>query len=400
MEENDIQTVSHDESSLENDSNTLYELAESYYCGKGVKQDFSKAIDYYKKAADLCNSEAMQSLGQCYENGVGVKKDYLEAAKWYRRAKEQRDSHLNSNEIFNHRNEEKYHFFSADELVPDSIDEEVDRQEYLEWLEHHIKQVHENNESYIDGLKSSANMGDLDAQIELGDIYSGSFYWEYELCEEEYEIDLNSVAPDKNESLHWYEMALKQEKNIKILKRIAHLFYDIRENDEGNYWYKRLAYRGDSEGQMMLGDYYHDRHDYVRAAKWYQRSADQGLAIAQYKLGNYLIGYLSTFCNNIDLDVGDNSSFLSDIIKQEYDKAFDLYEKAAKQNLVLAQYKLGNCYCQGLGTKKDIVQAINWWEKAAKHGSKDAARALADYYHGLQDDIKERFWRNKSYCDH
>lgn len=45
-----------------------------YYHGEGVKQDRKEAVEYYQKAVELENSEAMINLGNCYSYGKGVKK--------------------------------------------------------------------------------------------------------------------------------------------------------------------------------------------------------------------------------------------------------------------------------------------------------------------------------------
>jgi uncharacterized protein len=49
-----------------------------------VKQDYDKAFQYFKAAADLGDTKAIRYTGLCYENGFGVKQDYAQAAKYYR----------------------------------------------------------------------------------------------------------------------------------------------------------------------------------------------------------------------------------------------------------------------------------------------------------------------------
>lgn len=46
-----------------------------YLRGLGTKQDYSKAFEYYSRAADLCNDIAEYNLGKIYEQGLGVEKD-------------------------------------------------------------------------------------------------------------------------------------------------------------------------------------------------------------------------------------------------------------------------------------------------------------------------------------
>ena len=57
--------------------------------GSGVKQNFSQAADWYRKAADQGFVDAEINLGAMYEHGHGVKQDYSQAVQWYRKAADQ-----------------------------------------------------------------------------------------------------------------------------------------------------------------------------------------------------------------------------------------------------------------------------------------------------------------------
>ena len=64
-------------------------LAELYYRGQGVSQDFGKAEHWARLAADSGDAEAQGFLGGLYRLGRGVPPDLKEAILWYRRAAEQ-----------------------------------------------------------------------------------------------------------------------------------------------------------------------------------------------------------------------------------------------------------------------------------------------------------------------
>ena len=53
--------------------NSLGELSEG---GMGIPQDYQPAQDWYKKAADLGNADAMHNLGAMLENGRGYRRTY------------------------------------------------------------------------------------------------------------------------------------------------------------------------------------------------------------------------------------------------------------------------------------------------------------------------------------
>ncbi len=71
------------------DSNAQYQLATRYYSGKDVKQDYSEAAMWYRRAAEQDNMDAQYSLGNMYLLGEGVQQDNNIAGQWYARAAKQ-----------------------------------------------------------------------------------------------------------------------------------------------------------------------------------------------------------------------------------------------------------------------------------------------------------------------
>jgi len=57
--------------------------------GDGLPQDYGKAIDWFRKAADNNDPDAKYDLGWAYEAGLGVPKDRDQAIEWYRQAADQ-----------------------------------------------------------------------------------------------------------------------------------------------------------------------------------------------------------------------------------------------------------------------------------------------------------------------
>ena len=58
-------------------------IGEMYYHGRGVLQDDSEAIRWFRLAARQGDDPARFHLGVAYAGGHGVPQDYSEAAKWY-----------------------------------------------------------------------------------------------------------------------------------------------------------------------------------------------------------------------------------------------------------------------------------------------------------------------------
>ncbi|OOF96397.1 hypothetical protein ASPCADRAFT_206592 [Aspergillus carbonarius ITEM 5010] len=66
----------------------IYELANCFRNGWGVKKDAVAARQYYETAANLGDTDAMNEVAWCYLEGFGGKKDKFTAAKYYRLAEE------------------------------------------------------------------------------------------------------------------------------------------------------------------------------------------------------------------------------------------------------------------------------------------------------------------------
>ena len=64
-----------------------------YAQGKGVPQDYSEAVFWYRKAAEQGFATGQDGLGYAYSHGKGVPQNYAEAARWYRKAAKQGDEY-------------------------------------------------------------------------------------------------------------------------------------------------------------------------------------------------------------------------------------------------------------------------------------------------------------------
>lgn len=81
---------------------------------------------------------------------------------------------------------------------------------------------------------------------------------------------------------------------------------------------------------------------------------------------------------------------------KKYDRAFDLYQKAADAGHAGAQYNLATFYIEGKVVLQDYEKAVYWFEKAAIQGVKDAQYNLAAIYHqgaGVpKDEERAQYW--------
>ena len=63
-----------------------FELGLSYDVGQGVRKSQKKAFEWYRKAAEQNMPDALGFLGYCYEGGIGVKKNMTKAMEYYHKA--------------------------------------------------------------------------------------------------------------------------------------------------------------------------------------------------------------------------------------------------------------------------------------------------------------------------
>lgn len=66
-----------------------YKLAQLYYEGRGVPQDYAEASRWYRKAAEQGYAIAQFALGDLYFHGIGVRQDYAETVRWTQKAADQ-----------------------------------------------------------------------------------------------------------------------------------------------------------------------------------------------------------------------------------------------------------------------------------------------------------------------
>ena len=66
--------------------------------------------------------------------------------------------------------------------------------------------------------------------------------------------------------------------------------------------------------------------------------------------------------------------------EQDYEKAFEWFERSAKQKNKFAQFSLANLYYYGNGVEKDLSQAFLWYQKSSSQGQPYAAYSIAQMY--------------------
>ena len=239
------------------DAYAQYKLGLRYLEGEGVAQDKKQAVYWYTKAANQGHAVAQLSLGVCYYYGEGVAKDCRQALNWLKKAKAQ-ENELNGTQQTYLAVFLKLAAECAETQAPASTPQSTSttsssstpkpKQVSAAELVTQAKNYHYGRNGVAKNLQKAAelytqaaNMGDAEAQHELGNCYALGY----------------GVAKDYKQAVHWYTQAANQ---------------------------------GYAAAQYMLGEGYYNgsivAQNKARALEWHKKAANQGYPLSQYKLAN------------------------------------------------------------------------------------------------------------------
>ena len=294
-------------------------LANMFYDGDGVDQDYEKAFEWYRKAAEQGDVIGQFYLGTMYEDGNGVAQDYGKAFEWYQKCADQGDAD----------GQRKLGYF-----FDESLGVERDYGKAFEWYE------------------KSAKQGDSVGQYCLGTMYE----------------DGHGVDQDYGKAFELYRKAAEQG-NAYAQQRLGYFFEEGlgvgQDYGKAIEWYEKAAEQGIAYAQHKLGYFYGDGlgvdQDYGKAFEWFEKSAERGNAT-----GQWLLGRMYEYGLGVD---------------QNHGKAFELFEKSAEQGNATGLLWLGRMYEEGLGVEQDYGRAIEWYKKSAEQGNEYSLNPIAWVYH-------------------
>lgn len=273
------------------DKEAMYNLADCYINGTGgAPQDMNQATYWLTKSAKKNYAPAQVKLAYCYIYGAGVLKDYKQAWDLAQKAMKQ--------------GEPTAHYLIAT-MYKDGI---YVPQSWSKWQQY---------------IRSAANLGNDDAQADLGVAYL------YGVQEAGIQQDINSSIP----------------------------------------WLRKAAEQGDAKGNFYLGVCYEYGagvpKDEEKALEYYYTAANAGQAQAQCEVAMaYLLGK-----NGLNVNYPEAYKYVNAAIEQEEPRAYKI---------------MGDIYYYGLGTTEDNDKAAEWYKKASDAGNIAASTQLAEMYiHGV-----------------
>lgn len=120
---------------------------------------------------------------------------------------------------------------------------------------------------------------------------------------------------------------------------------------------KAAADKGNTDAQWMM----------ISDEDWCKENAEKGNAIAEFGMGFRNDDALNEAYDKIPWEM--NSDEAVEGRNKDYANAYNWYKLAAEHGLDAAQWRLSDMLAQGLGTEKNVEQAIMWREKAANQGN-------------------------------
>ena len=162
-------------------------------------------------------------------------------------------------------------------------------------------------------------------------------------------------------------------------------------------WFLEAAKQGHPEAQYELFNCYNQgigvTKDKDQAIHWLRKAAGQNHTLAQAWLGYYLqtgkyvVKNVKEALRLYHLTIAKGCAFaeeklafcyahgLEDEIKQDDKQAVEWFRKAAEKGRQNAQFALGQCYQHGIGVRRDLRAAKQWYQAAATQGHLKATKA-------------------------
>lgn len=330
------------------------ELVEVLPTSSAESEDF---LRYFSDAAKEGQEFAMFNLGYLYANGLEQPKDLTKAKEWYAKAATQ--GHAGAS-------------FELGKL----FEEEG------------------NLEKAIEMYEKAAKGGSVDAARSLGLFY----FFGKGVNKDHHEATKYFRLAGDNTSLYYLGWIVRNE-GQKVSSEVtsAMSFETALES------LRKLASSGDKEAQRHLGKLYASgtegvERDEEEARKWLELAANQGDLHSQFAL-----------CELELSSLGDDRSKAQEIFarvealaeeglpdaklfvafdylnghicgKKKPEEAARIYTQLAYSGNPTACYELGKLFRKGLGVKRDLMEAVDLFQRSAKIGHMGSAQSLAEMY--------------------
>ncbi len=179
------------------DAKAEFELGGMYYHGRGVPQDYAKALDWIRKAAEQGYPAAFTAIGSQFEFGRGVTQDYAEAINWYRKGADKgfTRSEDELGRMYYYGLGVTQNFAEAFRWCQEAANQgDADGENRVAYMYHKGQGVLQNDAAAIQWYRKAADQGQAEGESSLGFMY----YYGY------------GVRSDHAEAYRWFRRAADQ----------------------------------------------------------------------------------------------------------------------------------------------------------------------------------------------
>lgn len=334
-------------------SEAIYSLAELYYYGNGVTQDYEKSLALYSDPKLASHPEAIFSQAVQYDAGEGVEQNYETSFNLFQKAAAL--GHMPS--TFN-----VGYMYEYGEFV-DTDDEAAKK-----WYQQACDNGYSDGCQAVDLMndKINGNSGATDSDLES--LFN--------------EIMGNDTPTAALELTSVSVLSAEKEEAREFLKSQTETLLEKVKTDN------------DAESLFLTGYLFYleglessSNHTYAQSYALMERAADQGFLEA-----NFYLGVMNFHGYGVDQDYQKSREFLETLKAHDHTDAlfylatiydeglgvdidqetsFGLYRKAADLNHSDSAYNVGFMYHYGEFVSEDRVEAQKWYEKSCELGDLD-----------------------------
>ncbi|AYV83168.1 MAG: hypothetical protein Hyperionvirus4_133 [Hyperionvirus sp.] len=213
-------------SDVEPDDSIMYSIGQMYEFDIGCTASLSESLLWYARSAALNNARAMNKMGTYYFYGWAVTPDYNAAFSWYMKAAQLKDAEGIANVGYMY-----YHGLGciqdkkkAFKWLLKSLDKKYSHacHELGVFYKNAYLETKTGSQEIIKTYEKGAELGNIEAMLELGDLYQKGVYTE----------------KDEKLALKWYHEAANN-KNHTALTKIGEIYEDQKNIDQAIKYFAR-----------------------------------------------------------------------------------------------------------------------------------------------------------------
>lgn len=366
-------------------ADAYYFLGRFYGHGDGVSLDLHQAIDYYHQGLSLGSSKCSYALGLVYYTGTGVEKDEAVAKDFFQQSYEMLLSEANDKDPVSMYMLGTYYYYGF-----------IHQRFLLSAIEWFLKasQLGYSDANYMLGMIYESTAHDDKQREQAESFYLKAANQEHPYAQ--YALGINALErEDFAKAVFFLEKAANQQYGLAAYT--LGLYYHEHEPKfphKAFEWFMVSAKQKHTQAEYYVGLYYQNgkgvEQNVEQSIYWYEKAAVKKDKNALYHLAMILIKLpdkdyvtVSKLLEQAALLDHPNAQYnlavmyhKGDGVKEDPEKAFFWYEKAAHAGLAIAQYNLGMIYFEGVIVPKDEEKAKELWQKAASQGLEVAVKLM------------------------